>query len=1039
MGSSRGVTMDQFYFEEGYIEQGYFATVVDSGAINFSVSASFTAELNLANTTGYYIEDYIETGYFVSAVIEAEAALSVSITQLAESLRIKQLEADFEALFSPSIQINATRAGEFDLYAFYDFDATANRTRDNDSLLEYFASLNIQAARTADFESNILSQFDSQITAARTRQTEASVAVSFDQTVEAGKIVQFGAELGALFTPNVLAVASLNGSIDLLANSTLVTTGSRIQQLESNLTEQFNITANGGRLEEIDADFVSEFDTEIFAIEYRPNTLPFNRPFTQFKTWKVFQQTNPVVATIRTEDPSIEAYDNNRFNLIGFVVNAFPYLEVTHPTVVNFNNNNFYISFKYNFGDADINRYNDATIFRLGTSFPVFFQDSSGNFVGSTGGSTTDAIEVFLRRTGDFTQPKVCLNINGITIVSTDSYSGSGTYRIIRDGNTVSFFYGSILIGTTNISGNLLGWRYANFFPHERRDRSYLIDDLIIKLGTSQGNFPAQEVNDENTLAFYTFNNTLLDNTENFLLEFNSNLNSTVAITANGGVTQGAEAELNAQFTQTTDTNRVTQFDSDLTAQFAQAVETGFIQDANSALNATFSQIAICEAIRRSATSLNAVFTQNAISTAVFGADTGLSSEFNLNSEITRIKQLEASFEAFYTQLSAISKVGDFFVNADVVATQSAVATAIRTYDAAFASTANQNVLADRTRETAVVLSASFAFTVDVNEIVQLAAELNTQFTQTATAEITRDNSVTLNVNFDIETDAAGGFIGLTPTDLNSEFNQTVTALRIKQLDSQINSAFDVTAVGDRAVGFEADLNSTFNQTVETSRTRPFTADFEAFYSQLSAVNKIGDFFVNADVTATIDVNAVVFGEGEIPLDLVTNQTVSGDRIRGFDSNLNTTATQTVDAIKAVEAGATLSTQGGFAIDVIATKVGDIDLEGEFNQTATAEKISGNSAALNSEFDQFTNTGVIKQFDVDLGALFSPSINAGINRVGAVDLDTEFTLTVNARIIQTDAIVYVIPTESRTYAIEHEIRIHRIHRENRAYTIQGDE
>ena len=211
--------MDQFYFEEGYLEASYFSVVREAAAA-FSVTASQSAVVDIADATGYYIPDYIVTDYFVSGgqLLEADAALSVTATQTLIVERITQAAATvavsvaksctvtriidsaaaFTAAFAPTLTATAFKnhTAVLDSVSTMSVDAQANRS--TNVLLEHIADLNAMAAKTVDVTINVSHTATQSTTATRTASPSVSLSSSASLACTLGEVHSAQSQLSLL-------------------------------------------------------------------------------------------------------------------------------------------------------------------------------------------------------------------------------------------------------------------------------------------------------------------------------------------------------------------------------------------------------------------------------------------------------------------------------------------------------------------------------------------------------------------------------------------------------------------------------------------------------------------------------------------------------------------------------------------------------------------------------------------------------------------------------------------------------------------------
>ena len=209
--------MDQFYFEEGYLEASYF-TVIREAASALPVTMSFSAQGDIADATGYYIPDYIAVGYFETGIVEAQGAFSVTassqieitrvrtadsaasvsvtqtviverITQAAATVivtvtksctvtRIRDSAAAFTAAFAPTLTATAFKnhTAVLDSVSTLSVDAQANRS--TNVLLAHIADLNAMAAKTVDVTINVSHTATQSTTATKTASPSINLSSS---------------------------------------------------------------------------------------------------------------------------------------------------------------------------------------------------------------------------------------------------------------------------------------------------------------------------------------------------------------------------------------------------------------------------------------------------------------------------------------------------------------------------------------------------------------------------------------------------------------------------------------------------------------------------------------------------------------------------------------------------------------------------------------------------------------------------------------------------------------------------------------------
>lgn len=142
--------MDQFYFEQGYLESSYFVYIGE-------------AKIDL----GPYIEGaYIDSDYWIdygvttavsaeltevlNVIVEFEAALSSTATLSAQGGRIQDVTVDWSGVFATTMTINATRDGDIDLFSDTELSSSPVANRSTAITLDNIANVNAQAGRITE-------------------------------------------------------------------------------------------------------------------------------------------------------------------------------------------------------------------------------------------------------------------------------------------------------------------------------------------------------------------------------------------------------------------------------------------------------------------------------------------------------------------------------------------------------------------------------------------------------------------------------------------------------------------------------------------------------------------------------------------------------------------------------------------------------------------------------------------------------------------------------------------------------------------------
>ena len=385
-----------------------------------------------------------------------------------------------------------------------------------------------------------------------------------------------------------------------------------------------------------------------------------------------------------------------------------------------------------------------------------------------------------------------------------------------------------------------------------------------------------------------------------------------------------------------------------------------------------------------------------------------------------------------------VVKTGDFLVDYATQSTLSASAQTTKQGVADLDSSLGVVVLAQSTLTASSALSTQTTLAVTSTRTTQGSAVCANAFAQTVEAQRIRSTSAAFSVTTQIDTDAQGGFIGLVLTGLLSTAGLSATGTRIQQGAATLNSTTTQTALGLKTVGFSADLVTTATLASELGRIRPFSASFEAFNSQISAVARRAAGVADLDSEFTMSTIGVVFAENETPLDVSTTLSVTPSRIQQGASTLAATVQVAANAIKAVEAGATLLSAGGFALSANTTASGAFDLDTATTISADCSLRAGGASNITTSMTLSVEPNQIKGVDVDITSTAGLSTNAGALLQGEVTINSAMSFAIISKVLHLQQYVYTIPKDTRIYTIERESRAYTIQQETRTYTIEGE-
>ena len=259
-----------------------------------------------------------------------------------------------------------------------------------------------------------------------------------------------------------------------------------------------------------------------------------------------------------------------------------------------------------------------------------------------------------------------------------------------------------------------------------------------------------------------------------------------------------------------------------------------------------------------------------------------------------------------------------------------------------------------------------------------------------------------------------------------------------------LSSSTSFSATAQKIISTDTSITSVVSTTANISKTVDVYADLDATGSQLAVIGKLGSFFVNADVAATISTDAARFRTVDADLssvvsatidagkttdtsanftgaftptltanvirndevDLVTTTTLSATptRIQPGASNLDTTVSMNTDGFSIIDIDADITSAFTQAdTDYIRYRDADIDLDATGSQLVAIAKTAG--FFINADISaNLSVTGVVRTGTVVEDVILSTALSCDIDlfKGFASDLDSAFTATATG-VLVTDA------------------------------------
>lgn len=855
------------------------------------------------------------------------------------------------------------------------------------------------------------------------KSADATLSVTATQASTGSKVVEAEAAFTEAFSPTITASVTRVGEIVTSTTATFTSTPSVTRTSDVTLATLVNLSLQGDKLVQGAASASSSTTLTADAIAYplaysRPNDFVGYFYDNSLTSWSV--DSGAYVYS--------DAYEIEGTHAIGILdpdttdADDRYAIKADLPAISIGENEDFVLSFYFRNLDTFANS-NHTIVLSFGRTFP----DMNGGSLSSD--ANRGAINIGLRRQNAgnrailFALIRQSDNSNiqlGLGSSKVDTL-GQGLRITVRrrNGDTIELMNGNTVIGSATYSGAL----YANcdqialFRPEANGDVYY--DKFIFKVGTSGDLLPSTSgnfYNDDYTVVKAGFNQTLADDTVNFIRDGEAAFDTTASLTASAGSTIGADANLAAVSTTLADAQKIAGASADVSST-ATLVSTAELApfEFDSAMSSTSSVSAEASVIKSAESSIN--------------------SQFDQSTTVLRLLNFDISTESIATSLSVVAKTGNFIALLDVVSQITVLGEKTTGYSADFAISSNMALTALNIKQLASDLSSLFAQTADAVKITSTSASVSSEFATSATSTRIKSLAADLFSTASMELDT--GKITDFASAQSSSFGVTADVGAIRETGSTQTVQATLAADPIKAVDASSTQSSLFTQTTTGLRIKDFAVDTDSIATQLAAVAKTGDFFVNSESQFIVNCEATSIGSGEIVLNAQFTQTTQDVRVRFADSDMAAVAQHVTSGDRTRSTPIDMSSTATVDVTAQSQLLVTADLTAFTSVAAAVDKIRSGVAALASTTAVTTQPNITRSFEVDAGSLFTPSVIAGVQADAIIALVAEFSVQANTSILHVDQIVYTIPSETRTHTITNETRTHTVHRETRSYTIEG--
>jgi len=211
---------------------------------------------------------------------------------------------------------------------------------------------------------------------------------------------------------------------------------------------------------------------------------------------------------------------------------------------------------------------------------------------------------------------------------------------------------------------------------------------------------------------------------------------------------------------------------------------------------------------------------------------------------------------------------------------------------------------------------------------------------------VTANLTATTSLSADID------IIRTATATITSTASTTATILRIKDsgvIDCDTASTVSTTAVKQATASSSANL--AFTSQIDGNAVRGAVGDFDSIATQLTAAAKIGDFLIDADVTASLTATPQFTASGQATITGVVSTTVNETLFKSFSATLSSSTTMT--------------TVNNVILDPTAA------LSSSFSSSVSGDRIRFGVSTLSSSSVLVVDTNTTKDHNANLSSSFT--------------------------------------------------------------------
>lgn len=1040
--------MDQFYYESGYIVDGYYTYTADAESIQ---SGNFTSSCDANVILGGVIVE--GTSSWIG-----NASLDALVSKVASAV------ANMDANFTQSAMISHIEGADLFAMSNAALAAEVSRLRDNNIEASVTFTIATDASRTRNYSSEDAAAFSIVADNLRVRYEEAALDAAFSMSaavdvIPGGTLVEATATLDAAFTSSIQiewirdVAASLTSSFsqdtaavrnqfftsDITANTEVAIAADLFKDMSADLASSASLTTPGERIIQGASTENAAFAPSLTVTIFKNSFAVLDSTATVsavVDTTKSFVSTIASQATLFAQVNRIQtgsAAVNSNFSIS--VYNTFkeqrPHAifrrygsaagSTTPITSSDLNgtyyykgNSSLYLS-GYN---STTNTGNHAEIigtnweFASGQDFVITFRPKIQKLSVSSKilGAVNSSGQGWAFSTAATTARPVFQYWNGSSMSTmahgSNSYSDFAEWKVTRVGSTITFSVSGLGSVTSTYSGAInpggitkltIGGIAAGTAATSYFDELYIARGV----GSVQTYFADGRIADgklDSTVILYHFdNNNVNEDLSGYTLA-QAALLTTASVSAGPIKTAQGKSTVAGQFTQTTATTKIIQGSAAIQSAGFVSVVTGRIRPFVDIEVSTFSATVIANKTVSETSALDSTVDLTATADRLMGPITAaLESQSSISASADITRTVEASINSEGFLVAATGRIRPF---ADIE---------VSTF----------NLTADS----------------QVVKVAEAAIATNANLTAVATRLM---SPIVVDIAASTSLSALGAALPSGTVNMTATASVTIAANRIRGVDSAQSVTAALAAQARNIHGGVIAADSTATVSALVYKIKQFNADLTALAFELAIISKIGNVIVDMPATTQLTAISKVTTGSVVDAVAESSLTATGVANKPVAAALLISTEMTTDGDAGIIGEVNVTATTGMSTTAVTVQTVQANIQSESTLIATAGRIRPGISLEWGEASLTATVGVIKQAVTNVQSQASMTTGATRKVSGVASLQCQGFSLIVARVLNLEAsITYRVPAERTVWRVRPEQYIWTVESENRSYKIKG--